>query len=504
MSDGRGRVLLVGAGPGAPDLITVRGLECLRRAEVVLYDDLADRSLLEEAPAAAERIWVGKQSPGAVTTQEQICRLLVERAGGGRMVVRLKGGDPFVFGRGGEEAEALVAAGIPFEVVPGVSAAVAVPAFAGIPLTQRHVADSFEVSTGHAPEEQHGRTAVVLMVVKRLADNVARLRRGGYDGALPAALIERGTQAGQRTVVATLDTIVDAATDIEPPAVLVVGEVVSLRERLSWFERRPLFGLRVLVTRGRAQGAETCRALEALGAATVAMPTIALRPADPEPLRAAVARLAARGYELVIFTSANAVDPVQRAVAGAGLDARVFAGAALCAVGPGTATALATIGLRADLVAADHRAEGILELLGAERVAGKRVLLPRAAAARELLPDQLAERGAQVDVVPVYENCPPSAEETAAGLAELRAGRVDVLTFTSASTVEGLAALLGAELRPLCAGRIVAAIGPVTRDACARLGLEVQVTPRESTVAAMVEAIAAHVATVARGGRGIK
>jgi uroporphyrinogen III methyltransferase/synthase len=486
-----GRVLLVGAGPGAHDLITLRGLECLRRADVVLYDELAHRSLLEEAPESAEKVYVGKRQGEKTLEQDAICRLMVQHARAGHQVVRLKGGDPFVFGRGAEEAEALVSEGIPFEIVPGVTSAVAVPAFAGIPLTHRDLADGFEVWTGHNPSVLRGKTAVVLMGVRRLAENVARLREAGYAGETPAAVIHRGTLARQRTVVATLETMVQAAAGIDSPAILVVGEVVALRERLRWFETRPLFGHRVLVTRSRAQGAETCRVLEELGAETVTMPTIAFRPpADPEPLRRAVRSLGA--YDYLVLTSANAADPLQRAVAEAGLDARAFAGLTICAIGPGTAKALACLGLRADIVPADHRAEGLLDALPAEALRNKRVLLPRAAVAREILPAVLAERGAQVDLVPAYETVLPDPELTRFGLEELDQGAVDTLTFTSASTVENFAAIVGPDLRRLCAGKTIVAIGPVTADACRALGLEVQVMPKTYTLAAMVEELVAY------------
>jgi uroporphyrinogen III methyltransferase/synthase len=487
---GAGVVTLIGAGPGAPDLITVRGLDRLRRAQVVLYDELSARALLDEVPADAEVLYVGKRGEKKALGQEELSALLVERARRGLRVVRLKGGDPFVLGRGGEEALALAAAGVPFEVVPGVTSAVAVPAFAGIPLTHRGIAEGFEVHTGHKGHAAAGRrTVVVLMGMRHLAENVAGLVQGGLPESLPAAVVQHGTVARQRSVVATLGTIVEAARHLESPAVLVAGEVVALREQLAWFESRPLFGRTVLVTRARHQAAETCRLLEQLGAETVAMPTIDLRPpADPEPLRRAVREVGS--YDFLILTSANAVRPLREALAEQGLDGRALAGVTLCAIGPGTADALAAMGLRADLVPADHRAEGILELLTAERVAGRRVLLPRAAVARDILPRTLEERGAAVEVVTVYETGMPDPERTRAGLRALEAGEVDVLTFTSASTAENFADIVGRErLDRLCRGLVVVAIGPVTRDACRRVGLEVHVMPESYTLAAMTEAL---------------
>jgi uroporphyrinogen III methyltransferase / synthase len=491
MSSAPGKVWLVGAGPGAPDLITLRALRCLQRAEVVLYDELCSPELLAEAPESAEQISVGKRGEHKTMPQEEITRLLVERALQGKRVVRLKGGDPFVLGRGGEEAEGLVAAGVPFEVVPGVTSAVAVPAFAGIPLTHRELAGGFEVWTGHGEEPTPARTAVVLMGMRRLAENVERLRRAGWADDVPAAVVQWGTLPRQRTVVSTLAGIAEAAAGMESPAVLVVGEVVKLRERLSWFERLPLFGVRVLVTRSRQQAAETCRALEELGAEAVVMSTIAIRPPDdPEPLRRAGRELGP--YDWGIATSANSVEPLHRALDEAGLDARAFGRARLCAIGPGTAAALAKLGLRPDLVPDDHRAEGILAQLGGEDLAGKRVLIPRAKVARELLPEQLAARGARVEVVVAYQTGHADEADAQPGLRALEAGEVDVLTFTSASTAEGFAAILGDRLPALCAGKLVVAIGPVTRDACEKLGLHVQVMPERYTISGMVQALAEH------------
>jgi uroporphyrinogen III methyltransferase/synthase len=490
----RGRVSLVGAGPGARDLITVRGLECLRAAEVVVHDDLASASLLDETPASSERIYAGKRGSAKTIEQAELCALLVERARAGKRVVRLKGGDPFVFGRGAEEAEALAEAGVPFEVVPGVSSAIAAPAFAGIPVTHRELSDGFEVWTGHEARPPRARTLVLLMGTRRLEENTAMIERAGYPASLPAALIERGTTARQRTVVATLGTIAAEASarGFGSPAVLVVGETVALREKIRWFEARPLHGRRVLVTRARHQAGETCRALEAAGAETVAMPTIAIQPpGDLGPLREAVRSLAR--YQYLILTSANAVPPLREALEEAGLDARALAGLRICAIGPGTAAALRErFGIRADLVPADHRAEGILEALAGEELGGARVLLPRAERAREILPETLRARGAEVDLVVVYRTGIPGPEELRAGLEALERGEVDTLSFTSASTVESFAALLGPRLAELGAGKLVVAIGPVTRDACRAVGLEVQVMPERYTIEAMVEALCTH------------
>lgn len=491
MSKIAGKVFLVGAGPGAPDLVTLRGAQCLADADVVLHDDLSGRALLALAPAQAEKIYVGKRESLKTMEQEQICKLMGDRALEGLQVVRLKGGDPFVFGRGGVEARYLTRRGVPWELVPGITSAVAAAAFAGIPLTHKGLADGFEVLSGHGEEGLPGReamTAVVMMGMRRLRENVELLRRRGYAGHLPAAVVRWGGLSRQQTAVGTLDTIAEDAAHLGSPAVLVVGQVVSLREDLSWFESRPLLGKRVLVTRDPRQARETCRLLNELGAEVIPMPTIAIQPPeDPTPLRQA-ARCLAR-YDYLILTSANGVEALWGALEACDLDSRALAGLTICAIGPGTARALACRGLQADLVPDDHRAEGILDLLPEEMIRAKKILLPRAAKAREILPETLRQRGAEVDLVQAYVSRIPSAEDVAEGLGRLRAGEVDVLTFTSASTVEHFAALVGPDTPALCKGKIVAAIGPITRDACIRHGLEVDLMPPQYTLPALMEAL---------------
>lgn len=483
-----GVVFLVGAGPGAPDLFTLRGQDRLGRAEVVVYDDLCPPDLVAMAPGEAERIYVGKREDRKTLQQNEICDLLVRRAKKGQTVVRLKGGDPFVFGRGGEEAEALALAGVPFEVVPGITSVVAAPAFAGIPLTHREHADGFEVISGHRPDTPPRLTAVVLMGMRRLADNVALLRRRGYAGDLPAAVVRRGTTASQQTVVATLDTIAEAAAGMGSPAVLVVGTVVGVRERIAWAESMPLFGQRVLVTRARHQAAGTCRLLESLGAETVSMPTIAIRPpADPEPLHRAAGSLG--DYDYLVLTSANGVEALFQAMDNRGVDSRALAGVCICAMGPGTSKALAAHGVLADLEPEEHRAEGILELLDEARIRDKRILLPRAAVAREILPDTLRQRGALLDLVEAYRTGIPGEDETARGVAALERGQVEIITFTSASTAQNYAAILGDRLDALSAGKLVVAIGPITRDACLALGIKVDLMPPKYTLPAMVDSL---------------
>ncbi len=503
-----GKVYLVGAGPGDPGLITVAGLDRIREADVIVYDRLVSARLLEHARQDAELIYVGKV-PGAEDghDQESINRTLIEQAQLGRTVVRLKGGDPFVFGRGGEEAEALRAAGIPFEVVPGVTSAVAVPAYAGIPVTHRGVASSFAVITGHeepgkaetAIDWAHLATAtdtlVFLMGVRNLPDIVARLTKHGRSPQTPVAVIQRGTTPEQRTVTGTLADIVSRVEEagLRPPAITVVGEVVRLRKTLSWFEDRPLFGKRVLITRTRRQAGNLARLLADEGAIPVELPSIEIEPIeDIERVNLAIETLAnskqqtASSYTWVVFTSANAVELFFEQLAERGLDARAFSGARIAAIGPATAQSLAVRGLRADAVPGEYVAEAVVEALRGQIAAGDRVLLPRAESARAELVRGLEAMGAAVDEVPIYRAAVPS-EASPEVLAELREGRIDVVTFTSSSTVRNLVAMLGdasALERPL-----IACIGPVTAKTARELGLRVDVMAEEYTVEGLVAAL---------------
>ena len=472
-------VALVGAGPGDPGLLTVRGAELLAAADVVLYDSLAEASLLELAPATAERVFVGKR-PGAPMPQDEINALLVNHALAGRRVVRLKGGDPFVFGRGGEEAAALAGAGIAFEVVPGVTAAVAVPAYAGIPVTQRGLATSFTVVTGHSRHAVDtetnwealaaaGGTIVVLMGVAHRAEIAGRLQRGGLAPDTPVAAVQWGTRPGQRTVRTTLSGLGDAV--LEPPATIVVGAVAALD--LAWYEARPLFGRRVVVTRAREQSADAVAALRDVGAEVVELPVIEF--ADPADGGAALREVVARlgSYEWVVFTSANAVHRVLALVR----DARDFGAARLAVVGAKTAEALAAHGLVADLVPGRFVAEALLEAWPAGTGT---VLLPRAEVARDVLPEGLRARGWRVEVVDAYRTVAarPSEAEWAA------AAGADAIMFTSSSTVANYLAVTD-RVPP-----VVACIGPVTARAAEAAGLRVDVVADESTVESLVAALA--------------
>lgn len=475
---------LVGAGPGDPGLLTLRGAEVLGRADVVVHDRLSQSSLLDLAPAGAERISVGKTPRGPSTPQEEINALLVERGRRGLTVVRLKGGDPFVFGRGGEEAAALMAAGVSFEVVPGISSAIAVPAYAGVPVTHRGMSTSFTVVTGHdapwASSEtdweavaQVGGTIVVLMGVASRALIAERLQAGGLAPDTPVAATRWGTRAEQRTVRTTLGEL--AAAEISSPSVLVIGAVAGLD--LAWFERRPLFGRRIVVTRSREQASSLAAALTDLGAEVAEVPTIAI--ADPVDGGAALAAAAGRlhTYDWVALTSVNAVERLHAHLR----DARAFGPARVAVVGTATAEALAAVNIVADLVPERFVAESLVDAFPDAPAPGGRVLLPQSAGARPVLVEGLRAKGWIVDVVEAYRTVPgtPSAAALAA------ASAADAITFTSSSTVTGFLAVAGIEALP----PVVVSIGPVTSATAREHGLAVDVEAEPSTVAGLVDAV---------------
>ncbi|HEY8502681.1 MAG TPA: uroporphyrinogen-III C-methyltransferase [Solirubrobacterales bacterium] len=493
----QGVVYLVGAGPGDPGLMTARSLELIAGADTIFYDRLIPPGALAGARTDAELVYVGKQPGVPSVPQEEIGERLIVAAHAGKSVVRLKGGDPFVFGRGGEEGEALREAGIEFEVVPGITAGVAATAYAGIPVTHRDDASAVAFVTGHEdPEKRESAldwealarfpgTLVFYMGVKRLAENAAALIAAGRDPEEPAAAIERGTMAGQRTVEATLGTIAEAVAreEVKAPALIVVGAVAGRREQLGWLERRPLHGRRVVVTRARAQASGLAATLRGLGAEVVELPAIRIEPRiETEEVRDAVARLG--DYSLVCLTSPNGVRLLFEAMEAAGLDARALVGATVAAIGPGTARALAEHGIVADVVPARFVAEALVEALAGVEVEGRRVLVARAAEARDVLPDALRERGAEVDVVPLYETVreEPAAEEVEA------AQSADYVTFTSSSTVTNLVEALGDRFPS--SARIVS-IGPITSETAKAAGLEVAVEAKRHDVDGLVQALLA-------------
>ncbi len=495
-----GVVYLVGAGPGDPGLVTVRALELLAAADVVVHDRLIPPGILAQARTDAELHYVGKRPGEGGVAQEEIESLLIERARAGRSVVRLKGGDPFVFGRGGEEAEALAAAGVEFEVVPGVTAGVAAPAYAGIPVTHRDDASAVAFVTGH---EDPGKeepaldwealarfpgTLVLYMGIKNLAAIAERLRAAGRDPGEPAAAVERGTSPGQRTVASTLAELPAAVDEagLRAPAILLFGPVAARRETVAWLERRPLHDRRVVVTRARAQASGLAATLRGLGADVIELPAIRIEPRlDSAEVRDAVAAL--HTYALVCLTSPNGVHLLFEAMAAQGRDARALAAAQVAAIGPGTAAALAEHGVIADFVPERFVAESLVEALADFDVGGKPVLIARAAEARDVLPDALSKRGGEVDVVALYETVREEPDPAAVEAAQ----SADYVTFTSSSTVRNLLDAVGDRF-PRDA-RIVS-IGPVTSEAVREAGLEVAVQADRHDPSGLVDALLADAA----------
>lgn len=502
-----GKVYLVGAGPGDPGLFTLRGLEVLSSAEVVLYDALAHPALLDACPNAEKRN-VGKRYGQDSAVQTAINADLVALARAGKRVVRLKGGDPMLFARGAEELLALRAAGIPFEIVPGVSSPFAASAFGGIPLTHRELSSSVTFITGSDREGKEWSpeswkklatatdTICVFMGMRRIEAIVQAIIDGGRRADTQVAVVQWAARPEQRVVTGTLATIagIVRAEGITNPALVIVGEVVSLREELRWFDNRPLFGKTLLVPRPAEQGKATAAAIRARGASARLLPAIEIRdPRDPAPLEAAISEL--RSYEWVLFTSANGVTRFTRALNRAGLDARAFGSAKIGAIGPKTASALESFGLRADAVADEFIGEGLARAVLAQG-SPKRVLLARAQVARDALPDLLRQSGARVDVVPVYETV--SSDAGQALRAEFEDGKVEVILFTSSSTVNAVVDTLGPSASELLAKVTVASIGPITSHTLSDRGIRTDVVASVFTVEGLLDALEAHFDAQAR------
>jgi uroporphyrinogen III methyltransferase / synthase len=498
----QGVVYLVGAGPGDPGLVTKRALDLIESADVIVHDRLVAPELLDGARDSAELVFAGKDPNSCSTAQEQINELLVARAREGKTVVRLKGGDPFIFGRGGEEAAELARAGVRFEVVPGVTAGIAAAAYAGIPLTHRDEASAVAFVTGHEdPRKQESAldwsaiaafpgTLVFYMGVRNLTELAERLIEHGRAPDEPAAVVERGSLPGQRTVTAPLAEIAQhaAVLGIRPPAVTVVGKVAGLREQLAWFESAPLRGKRVAVTRARAQASTLAAQLSHLGAEVIELPSIRIEPRlDGDEVREAVSRLRAKRYDVVCLTSPNGARLLLEALGRDGLDADVLAGVTIAAIGPGTAKALAESGVEAEIVPKRSIAESLAEELVERGVEGKRVLIARASEARELLPQSLEQAGAAVDVLALYDTVREDlSDDSVAELVD-----VDYVTFTSSSTVRYFVeALGGAERFPPAAKAI--SIGPVTSAAARELGLRVDVEAEQHDIDGLVAALVAY------------
>jgi len=507
-------VYLIGAGPGDPGLITVRGRECLERSDVVLYDYLANCRLLEYASPHAELIYAGKVGGAHNREQGQINDLMVAKAREGKVVARLKGGDPFVFGRGGEECEALVAAGIPFEIVPGVTAGIGAAAYAGIPLTHRDVTTSVAFVTGHEHPDKTiseidweklslgSGTLVFYMGVKNLPHITANLMAHGRNPETPVALVRWGTRPEQEVLTGTLADIADKSRKVsfKPPAVTIVGEVVRLRDKLRWFDNRPLFGKGILITRAADQAGEFSTMLREQGATVFECPTICIAPPDDlAELDAAIGILP--GFDWLVLTSVNAVQQLFLRLAALGRDSRAFGRCRVCAVGPKTAAAIRWHGIIPDLVPADYKAEGVVASFRERDMTGRKVLFPRADRAREVIPAELAKMGAEVVAPVAYRNVLPAAVP-AAIMEALESRRVHCATFTSSSTVQNLAALVGENrLLYLLDGVTIAAIGPITAASCRELGLDVHIEPEKYTLDAMTSEMVRYFGTSRENSR---
>ena len=497
-------IYLVGSGPGDPGLFTVKGVECLRRAEAVIYDRLAPEALLAHAHSEAELIYVGKKPGEPSMPQEEINALLVKLGRAGKTVVRLKGGDPYIFGRGGEEALEITSAGLPFEVVPGVTSGIAAPAYAGIPVTHRGLSTSVAFVTGHEDPTKgesnvdwtklanSAETLVLYMGVGRLTEISSGLIYAGRDPETPVACVRWGTRSEQRTVTGTLENIAEKVVQakLKPPAITVVGDVVALRdEGLDWYERRPLFGRRVVVTRARAQAGELSRELETLGAEVFEFPTIDIQPPqDFGPLDGAIREL--DSFDWIVFTSVNGVEALMERLRYHGLDLRsVPRRAKVAAIGPATAHRVEQAGLRVNVTPEEYRAEALIEALEGDSLEDKRVLIPRAKVAREILPEKLREAGAEVVVPAAYESVPSSeGKEILEEL--LEKGEIDCVTFTASSTVENFVGAFGEENAARLLSRAwVACIGPITAETARKFGIGVEVEAGEYTIPGLVDAV---------------
>lgn len=499
----KGKVYLIGAGPGDPDLITARGIACLKEADVVVYDYLVSEAILAHAPDNVRRIYVGKKGGHASIAQDAINNILLSAYQDGAVVARLKGGDPFVFGRGGEEACFLAEKGVAFEVVPGVTSAIAVPAYAGIPLTHRDCTSTVAFVTGHEDPLKDTSavdwdalarigTLVFLMGIRNLAAIVGHLTAAGKNDTTPAAIIRWGTTSRQETVTGTLADIVDRAAEhgIVPPAIFVVGDVVSFRDRLAWYEQKPLFGKTILVTRPAGQEGDLTAMLHAQGADVVPVPLIEIvPPVDFGDMDRAIT--AVDDYDWIIFTSVNGVQYFFDRLRAVGKDARALAGVRIAAIGPATAAALEAHGISADAMPESYVSEAMVDLFSGMAMTGKRILLPRAAEARDVIPRGLTAMGARVDVVEAYQSIPSKGVKEK--VTELFAGNaVDVVTFMSPSAVRVFSRAVDGENLP--AGVMCAAIGPVTAAALEEAGLRCDVTAETYTARGLTDAIVRGIA----------
>jgi len=509
-----GKVYIIGAGPGDAGLITIKAVDCLRLADVVIYDNLVNEELLKYAPEQARFIYAGKKGGDHTLSQDAINDLLVQEALAGNIVARLKGGDPFIFGRGGEEAEVLVAHGVPFEVIPGVTSAIAVPAYAGIPLTHRGLTSTVAFVTGHEDQAKDKGdidwqaltgigTLVFLMGMKNIAQIVKALTIHGKAPATPAALIRRGTTPQQEIITGTLGTIAELAQarKFSPPAILVVGKVVDLRDTLNWFEQKPLFGKGIVITRPQRQTDDLARLLISEGAYPISFPTIKIvPPEDWQELDEAIDKLTT--YDWLIFTSANGVQFFFERLWEKNKDIRDLKGIQICCIGPATARQIEDKGIKVDLVPEQFIAEGILQSFAAMDIKGRKILIPRAAKARDVLPEGLKKLGASVNVVATYQtvNSGKKKEELAALISD---NKVDVITFTSSSTVANFVEIMGHDFT-LPAHVDVACIGPATAATAKKAGFKIDIQQEEYTMKGLVQSLVDYFGrkSVATGKRG--
>lgn len=495
----KGKVYLVGAGPGDPGLLTLKAKKVLEEAEVVIYDYLANKKFLDFCKEDAEKIYVGKKGGAHTLPQEEINKLLIKKAKEGKVVVRLKGGDPFLFGRGGEEVEALVEENIPFEVIPGITSAIAVPAYAGIPVTHRNYTSTLAIITGHEAEgKEESRidfsalakigSLVFLMGVKNLPYIVKRLIEEGKSLETPVAVIQWGTLPKQKTAEGTLENIVERVKErgITAPAIIIVGEIVKLREKFNWFETKPLFGKKIIITRTRESASKLVEKLEKLGADCYEIPTIKIEPIKDEKVFQTLNKI--YQYDWIVFTSENGVKLFFKYLWEGGKDLRILGKAKIAVIGKSTQRVLEDFGIRPDLVPEkDYTQEGLVSAFSKLNIREKIILIPRAKEARDVLPEKLREYGAKVEVLPIYETkiCEESKEELKKVLEE----GIDIITFTSSSTVKNFFKLLEENQKPLLKNVLFASIGPITSATLREFGFEPHIEAKEYTIEGLIEAI---------------
>ena len=505
MTNKTGIVYLIGAGPGDPGLLTIKAKECIETADVVVYDYLASPFLLDYARSDAQIIYVGKKGGDHTLSQDKINLLLVDKAKEGLDVARLKGGDPFVFGRGGEEAQMLLSHGVPYEVIPGVTSAIAAPAYAGIPVTHRDHTSFVSFITGHEDPTKKdtsmqwdvyaksNATLVFLMGVKNLKNIVKNLIAHGKESNTPIALVRWGTTAKQQTVTGTLETIVERVklAKLTSPAIIIIGHVVSLRDELAWFDKRPLFGKRIVITRARAQASNLVSMLARLGAHCIEIPSIRIvPPQDLDSLKKSIEDISK--YDWLVFTSVNGVKFFFDTLFDMGRDVRVLGHLKFACIGPVTKERLRDFGITSDILPQTYRAESVIDAFSMVEIKDKKVLLPRAKKARTILPEELTKMGARVDEVTAYETrLDVEGKEELISL--LESNEIDAVTFTSSSTVSNFMSMLESkDTKKLLKNVVTASIGPITSDTARSLDIEPAIEAKEYTIQGLVDSLIAY------------